>query len=321
MGRGLLASVPALAEETLLREGGEVSHLLTLLWHKEGAIQRAAALALPGGDLANAYTPAYGYFASQFLRGLMQAAPPPTNFRERYEAVMQSLRGLLAQTICDIRAMSNMNYSFLSSALYLALLTTCHDALEAIRRLRVAGAHPELCRLLGDLARPDISRRLNSMDNERLAQAARNAFSALPPDHLGEFWHALAHPTRASHNQLVALLFCIVDRRATPHLVGLLAHPSPMTDCIIFCLARLGDARALPALRELGQGRNRSLRQPAIAAIAAIERANAAAPSRTLLRAVAQLPAEEATTLLRPLSNGAVLSEPPEEMLRVPETS
>src|SRR5207253_11000900 len=105
----------------------------------------------------------------------------------------------------------------------LALLSTCRDATEAVRRLRAAAAHPELCRLLGGLARPDVARRLNGQDSECLAQTARRALAALPPDDIPEFWRTLTHHPTAHRHTVAPVLTHISDRRAVPHLVQALA--------------------------------------------------------------------------------------------------
>ena len=324
MGEQIAAGRGALARGRSLRareEGSPVAALLSLLWHEDGAVRRAAALALSGGDQNSAYTPDYGYFASAFQRGVSERADLfPDTASARYEAALESLRALLNQCIADIRAMSNMRYSFLSSALYLALLSTCRDTVEAIRRLRVSAVHPELCELLWNLARPDVTRRLNGQDNELLAQTARLALGALSPDEIPGFWQGLSCRPLPQRQALAPTLACFNDRRAVPHLLCALEGQLPgVAEAIIECLGRLGDARALPALSEIAAEGHWLLRPLSRTAISSIRRAQASSPARTLLRPLGTEHEDDTASLLRSLPNGPVAVEPPEEMLRVAE--
>jgi hypothetical protein len=318
-GRGALANRHADREETRHVAQERIAQLLALLWHADSGIRRSAALALAGGDRDSAYVPLYGHYAGTLLRGLTgRAAQMPASACERHSVVAETLRALLDQSAHEIRAMNNMRYSFLSSALYVALLSTCRDGIEAVRRLRVATAHPELCRLLWNLARIGGSSKLNAQDIGALIQIAAQALAALPPDEIPEFWRGLTHHLPPRRMVFVPVLAYMDDHRAVPHLTeALKEQPGCIALPIIECLGRQGDLRALAALRRIARGQDRLLRNPARTAITAIERANADNPARILLRAY-RVPIEaDPTTLLRPVISAP--NEPPEELLRSPE--
>jgi hypothetical protein len=212
--------------------------------------------------------------------------------------------------------MSNMSYSFLSSALYLALFATCRDTLEAVRRLRASAAHAELCRLLWNLSRLSLSTRINGTDVEALAQMAARALVALPPDEVPELWRSLIHPSPPRRMAVAPVLGHLQDRRAVPYLTGSLADQPPnLAQPLIAALRRLEDLRAVPALVEVARV-NRPLRGAARAAIAAIERANADSPPRTLLRPAdtrAGIPTEQ---MLRAVPHAGA-ADSPDLLLRV----
>ncbi len=273
----------------------------------------AAVAALPGGDQINLHLSDYGHFPGALLRGLPTQAPESA--AGRYAAVVSALRALLDQYAGQIRAMSNMSYSFLSSALYLALLATCRDAIEAVRRLRAASAHPELCRLLWNLSRENVTRRLNNQDIEALAQTAGRALAALPPEEIPEFWECLTHHSLPRRLTVAPVLDHFRDDGAVPYLLhALTQRPEGVMEGLIACLGRIGDPRALPALNALAASRTRPQSQQARSAIAAIERAAARSPAQTLVRSVSE--PTEPRDLLRPArTRGA--PDPPEQLLRV----
>jgi hypothetical protein len=314
-GRSALADTRRTAPHTLLHENGPVAGLLALLWHDDRALRHAAALALAGGDRENAYRPCYGHFVGSLLRSLLHADIPPDTAQARHLAVAETLRTLLAQNADAIRGMSNMNYSFLSSALYLALFSTCRDGVEAVRRLRVAAAHAELCRLLWTLWLANRTGRLNSQDVDALRQMTGRALAALPPDQIPEFWSMLRHRSLSRRQAVAFALSQFADTRAIPYLADALpGQPSDITEGIILCLGRFGDATALPTLANQLTNRNRQVRRQAQAAIAAIERV-LGHQARTLLRPVLAPNGEEPSTLLRALPTVGP-ADPPEQLLR-----
>ena len=69
-GRETLANSHNITVEILHKEGGTIDNLVKLLWHESEQIRQSAVFALAGGDLQEAYTPSYGYFAGYLLRGL-----------------------------------------------------------------------------------------------------------------------------------------------------------------------------------------------------------------------------------------------------------
>lgn len=314
-GRAALSSARRAAFSLFFCEHGPVSRLLDLLWHEDKVIREAAALALAGGDRETVHAPAYGHFAGALLRALPDREFPDTA-QARYQAVGHALRALLAENTAGIRSMSNMSYSFLSSALYLALLSTCRDAVEAVRRLRITEAHPELCCLLWNLSLASRTGRLNNRDVELLMQMTGRAMASLPPDEIPDFWHHLRHRAQPRRKAVTPALHHIADSRAVPYLTNALPdQPLEIAEPIIACLGRLGDAGALPALAQLLAHRNKQIRRQAQTAITAIER-TLGHQARTLLRPVLVPNGEEAALLLRSLP-AAPPSDPPEQLLRV----
>lgn len=211
--------------------------------------------------------------------------------------------------------MSNMAYSFLSSALYLALVATCRDAIEAAFRLRASNTEAALCRLLSKIARAARNGRLSRRDHRMLVRCAGQAIAAFPPDCMPEFWQHVKHPSLPTRQAVAPALVEIEDQRAVPHLIDALRdQPAEIAVMIVTTLGRIGDPRALPALVPHAQSRDNQVRKPARAAVAAIERGLSFSAQQTLLRAAAGSidPQED---LLRS-APAAPVSEPPDELLR-----
>ncbi|HLI49188.1 MAG TPA: HEAT repeat domain-containing protein [Chthonomonas sp.] len=314
-GRSVLANAsPARLRAELYHAKGSLNRLLVLLWHKDERVRTAAALALSGGDGHRAYIPRNGHFAGALLRRLagQDIASTP---HERLEQVSQALYTLLEQSANDLRGMANMHYSFLSSALYLALLGTCRDTMASVRRLRAAAAHKGLCRLLYELKQPSVMRRLNAQDAAALAHEAALALAAMPPQELSGFWHGLMHGDRRRRLAYAEALWAFSDRRVVPYLLQALEGQHPdIAIYLVRCLARLGDPQALSALERLASARHRALRQEAAAAMNQILQGLERRPSRLLLRPAT--PPDFERQLLRPLKErGETLLEP-EELLR-----
>ena len=174
--------------------GSPVASLLLLLWHEEREVRQAAARSLPGGDRDHYHEMHYGYFAEAFLRELAtRHSPAPGHPAARYGVAAEVLRDLIGQSARDIRAMSGMHYSFLSSALYLALFATCRDAVLAAKRLRSGEVHEALCGLLWNLSAVSGIGRLNPTDTLLLMDLAGLALAFLPPDEIPAFWESLSH--------------------------------------------------------------------------------------------------------------------------------
>jgi HEAT repeat protein len=313
----------ALADQTGLRSPDRrqrnhhaIAGLFALLWHPELEVRRSAALALSGGDQRRPYQPQFGHFATAFLRYLTQHSPhgDPATEPARRAAVIAALRNMLEQSSRDIHAMGNMHYSFLSSALYLALLFTCRDAVECARRLCDGALHPEICRLLGSLSHDAVSRRLNARDAEALTASAGQALAAMPADDITEFWRWLTHPIRARRRAVAPTLSYFTDPGAVPHLLHALPQQPPdIVQPLIACLGRMGDQNALPALLPFTRSRRRAVRGEALAAIANIRRSGAAHPASTLLRAAHHTPGED-RLLLRTVDGEA--DPQPAQLLR-----
>lgn len=317
------------ANDRSVREGRDnaaIARLLELLWHENEDARRAAAHALPGGDHQRGHVPHYGHFVGAFLRGLSEEREgqmPPVTAAERFARVSDTLRAMLAQSVGEIRGMSNMNYSFLSSALYLAVLATCRDTLLAMERLRPPEAQAELCGLLWNLAQINVLRRLNAQDLETLATLAGQALSALPPDQTPDFWHGLTHASLPRRLAVAPGLLHCANPAAVPYLLDALdvrhAQPADMVISIVECLARLEDTRALPTLQTMTPSHDRQIRASVHSAIANIQRAGRGQPCRTLLRAVrAPSGNDDSETMLRSAPVNHHNTEPPRELLRPP---
>ncbi|MCS6777636.1 MAG: HEAT repeat domain-containing protein [Chthonomonadaceae bacterium] len=314
-GRAALAPCSRALPAGSVHRSLPVARLLAMLWHTDPGVRRAAALALAGGDRETAHAPAYGHFPGILLRLLAREEIPECP-RARYEAVSNALRTLLTQNTVEIRAMSNMHYSFLSSALYLALLSTCRDGIEAVRRLRLSAAHVELCDLLWNLTLASRTRRLNRTDVDALVQMVGRALAALPASEIPGFWAELRHRVPARRRAVLPAVAHFTDRGAVPYLIDVLPdQPPDITEPIIHCLGRLGDPRALSALAPMLSHRNRQIRKQAQSAITAIERA-IGSQSRTLLRPAIGADRVESGQLLRSLPVESP-TDPPDQLLRV----
>jgi hypothetical protein len=311
----------ALGREALARGAGDrgivpnspVATLLALLWHEEQEIRQAAARALPGGDRDRCHEMAYGNFAEAFLRELAaRPSPAPERPTDYYGLTAEALRDLISQSSRDIRAMSGMHYSFLSSALYLALFATCRDALLAARRLRSVAVQEALCGLLWNLTAVSGAGRLNPQDTLLLMDLAGHALAVLPAAEIPMFWEALSHPNPTRREAVSPVLRHLVDPEAAPFLLAALPLQRPeIAEPILVCLGRLGDVRALPLLDEYSRSSNRLLSRAARTAATAIQRAHkhhpvrsllrpAAPDARQLLRSAGSLPTTETDPLLRP---------------------
>ncbi len=313
----------ALGREALERGAGDrgkmpdspVATLLALLWHDEREVRQAAVRSLPGGSRDHYHEIHYGYFAEAFLRELTtRYSPAPGLPAERYRVTAEVLSDLIGQSARDIRAMSGMHYSFLSSALYLALFATCRDAVLAARRLRSGEVHGALCQLLWNLSAVAGVGRLNPQDTLLLMDLAGRAVAALPPDEIPAFWEALSHPNATRRSAVSPALPHLSDCRAVRYLLAALPHQHPdVAERIIACLGRLADPQALPLLGEFSRSSDRVLKRAAQVAIDTIHRAHKHHPVQTLLRPSAPNPQEllrsigtrpdtEADALLRPLA-------------------
>lgn len=311
----------AQGREALARGAGDrgvlpdspVATLLTLLWHEEREVRQAAARSLPGGDREHYHEMHYGYFAEAFLRELAaRYSPAPGHPADRYGVAAAALRDLIGQSARDIRAMSGMHYSFLSSALYLALFATCRDAVLAAKRLRSSTVHEALCGLLWNLSAVAGIGRFNSQDTLLLMDSAGLALAFLPPDEIPVFWETLSHPNPTRRSAVSPTLRHLSDRRAVRYLLAALPLQQPdIAEQIIGCLGRLSDTQALPLLGEFSSSSHRSLSRAARAAIHTIQRAHKHHPvqhllrpsspdPRELLRSAGTAPAEEMDALLRP---------------------
>jgi hypothetical protein len=293
--------------------GSPVATLLMLLWHEEREVRQAAARSLPGGDRDHYHELHYGYFAEAFLRELAaRCSPAPGHPAERYGVAAEVLRDLIGQSARDIRAMSGMHYSFLSSALYLALFATCRDAVLAAKRLRSSEVHEALCLLLWNLSSIAGIGRLNPQDTLLLMDSAGLALAFLPPDEIPVFWDSLSHTNPTRRNAVSPALRHLADPRAGRYLLEALPLQQPdIAEQIITCLGRIGEVQALPLLGEFSRSSHRGLSRAARTAIAAIQRAHKHHPVQSLLRPSSPDPSEllrsiptpphtEVDSLLRP---------------------
>jgi HEAT repeat protein len=115
----------------------------------------------------------------------------------------------------------------------------------------------------------------------------------------------LASKRRATRLRAVTRLADLNDPTAVPALLKCVSRyrgDGPFLEAVVGTLGKLGDDRALPALRELSRGRHLSLMREARAAIEAIE------PKSRLLRAAAASP-DAGDRLLRPCRSESTSSE------------
>ncbi len=298
-GRGELPSSP-------------VATLLMLLWHEEQEVRQAAVRSLPGGGRDHYHEFHYGYFAEAFLRELAtRHSPAPYHAVERYSAVADVLQDLISQSARDIRGLSGMHYSFLSSALYLALFATCRDAVLAAKRLRSSKVHEALCGLLWNLSAVAGIGRLNPQDILLLMDSAGLALALLPPDEIPAFWEALSHPNPTRRSAVSPALRHLTDPRAGSYLLAALPfQQAEVAEQIIVCLGRMGEIQALPLLEEFRRSSHRLVSRAAKTAIEAILHAHKHQPVQSLLRASSPDPRE----LLRSVS--ANPSQDPNSLVR-----
>ncbi len=291
-----------------------VARLLVMLWEENRETQQAAVRSLPGGNRDCYYEFNYGYFSESFLRELRSRhSPMPVEAEARYEAVVGVLHDLIDQSTRDIRAMSGMHYSFLSSALYLAVFATCRDALLTTERLRAAPLHVPLCGLMWNLSAVSGTGRLNPQDTIQLMEGAGRALAVMPPDKMPELWAALSHTNETRRLAVMPALSYLSDARSVPYLLELLPMQKPViAERIVACLGRLGDARAVPLIHDFTRSADWPLRRAGKAAIAAIRRTEKEEPVRTLLR-----PSRPNTSDLLRSAGRAQHTEPPSEMLHV----
>lgn len=296
-----------------VRDAGGLYRLLGLLWHPEEAVRKRAAGALPGAGRRHADR--WSLFAGALLRELgSRSSGAPACPDERHAMVSESARAVLNRCAADLRGMANMHYSFLSSGLYLALVSTCSDSVQTVRRLGSPAAHVELCRLLWELSHESVIRRLNSQDAEELARGAGEALASLPPDEIVEYWRGLRHADLQRRSAYASALWAFRDRRAVPHLCSALpGQTEVVASAVAGCLGQIGDASATPHLQALSNHWSSRVRSQANTAIHAIARAQSARPCRTLLR-----PSLDAIDMKRNLLRalGRRRQEEPDELLR-----
>lgn len=283
-GRQALAEGKA-SEICLARCGpGPVGELLALCWHRDAAIRQAAALALPAGDGRRAYRPARGHFADALLRRLSHRAPEPAH---RYETVVRALADLLDAVAQEIRGLGNMKYSFLGSSLYLAVLSTCRDALDAARRLRAASTHPAVCRVLWSLACLRRAGRINNEDLDALSAAAGRALGAVPAAEVPVLWAELRHHSLHRRLAVAPVIDHLHDPIAVNHLIGCIdGQPDRITASLVAAIGRMGDDSAADLLAAMAASHpSRAIRSAARNASISIRRRASKRCASTLLRA------------------------------------
>jgi len=294
-------------------ESRSTIRLLELLWHEQKPVRRSAALALAGGDAVSTHTVDYGHFPTVFLVMLDRAAPcSPADAAGRFDAVVIALQLLLEQHLVELRGLCSMQFSFLSGGLYLALLATCHETIAAVRRLKAADLHPELCHLLHTLSELSRNGRINPQHITALAAATGGTLAALSPGEIPQFWHELSSGSAHDRLDLLPVVGQIGNRLATPFLLTTLhGQQSRVAAKIIEAIGRTGNSDTLETLSSLTHSRDRAVRRAAQSAITHIRREAKSHPSRTLLR-----PHDESQShnLLRPATERP--EQQHEELLR-----
>jgi hypothetical protein len=198
----------------------------------------------------------------------------------------------------------------------------CRDALRLATRLHSPEMVEAGMRLLR-LFTPDLARETGPLGRQtpELRALASQLLASLSPDDLYPFWVALSGPESASRRDLLPALDYFNDSRAVPYLLKLLERRVQWSDgdlvgwATVRALQRIGDRRALPALRRLVSAHDRAtltlapdcrtpvislqLMQAARNAIETIEHGRASPERNFLLRP--SLP--DAKNLLHPASD------------------
>ncbi|HZO88027.1 MAG TPA: hypothetical protein VFB38_06770 [Chthonomonadaceae bacterium] len=261
-----------LSRKSAARRAYAVETLLSLLWVEEGRERLAVACALCGypPQVGKAETPlCVTRLCSRLSRTVPDddlPLPPPA--AERIAWAGRAVTALLTESLDALKAAAreqtetnariiHREARVLQDALALAwCLRFAETAEPCVRLLRFLPA--ELVREPGPLAHYV----------PLLREAAAHALGALAPDDLSALWDAMGSRDAAARRDLLPALDYLHDPRAVPYLTRLLERRNEWPEgeligwFVVRAFERIGDKRALPALRRLeAQGRRGTLHQ------------------------------------------------------------
>ena len=304
--------------------------LLSLLWVETGVERLAVACALSDTppQLGKAEAPVFAVRLCARLNAapvdplalptVLPATPKGDTLREWAE---QTLAAILNDALNAVKLFLRQTPGPNDETAYRET-DVCRDALRLAMRLRSPALVEVAMRLLR-LFTPDMTRETGPLGRQtsELRALASQLLARLSPDDLYPFWVALSGPESAHRRDLLPALDYFNDARAVPYLLKLLERRVQWSDsdlvgwAAVRALQRIGDRRALPALRRLVAEPERTnfallparpapvlsmqLMQAARNAIESIEHGRASPERNFLLRP--SLPAT--TDLLRPASD------------------
>ncbi len=242
--------------------------LLSMLWVETGPPRLIVAGALCG------YTPTIGKvegaeFTGRLCRTLEHKSDsedlrPPPAFDTMLEWVSNAGIGLLKEAIEGLSIALIPSSLAINPAAEIAQkrLTVqadiCLDALRMCRTLRLTAA-VEPCVKMLQLLPPERVREAGAIGRhtDLLRESASRTLAALPPDAIYAFWVALGGPDGSARRNLLPALDYFDDQGCIRYLEKLLERAGQWSDGVVVgwfvvrAFHRLGDRRALPALRRI----------------------------------------------------------------------
>jgi hypothetical protein len=243
------------------RRAYAVETLLGLLWVEEGPERLAVACALCGypPTSGKAEAPDCAQRLCIRLHGEAEGddLPPPPPPEERLAWAGKAVTALLHESL-DILKAAVRPGAPASAHLLRREADVCCDALQLVCSLRTADAAEACVRALR-LFPPAKTRETgpNARQTTTLREMAARALGALSPDALFPLWYALGSPDADARRDLIPVLDYLHDARAVPYLTRLLERRTQWDDgelvgwFVVRAFERIGDRRALPALRRL----------------------------------------------------------------------
>jgi hypothetical protein len=326
-----------LSHATAARRIYAVETLLGLLWVAEGQERLAVACVLCGypPQPEKAATPlCVARLCARLNRTASGDAfdlPPPPPAAERIAWAGQAAAALLTESLDSLKAALRTPQA--DMPILRREIAVCQDALLLAKHLRAPEVAEPCVRLLrflptewqGTGCLPTASGGRDTPQTQAwkpipdlplarqttlLREAAAQVLGALSPDALPVFWDALRSPQPDARQYLLPALDYLNDPRAIPYLIQLLERRAQWPDgeivgwFVVRACERIGDRRALPALRRLAASGSRPLQEILPWLRPAIRAETSPELIREALRVVQILesgrPARERNVLLRP---------------------